>query len=402
MQGLTVSRSRLASLFFFTAMPMGMWNVPLASVYTAHGRGHLVPWVLATTAIAAFVSPLFSGALMDQRMAGTRLLRLLTILTSIALGLSCLCLHWSVGDALLLVVAQLQALVSAPIWNIASSLVFSRLSNPVVQFGPLRACATFGWMMGCWLVSWVLGADGSVVAGAAAALLWLWVAIITRLIPDEAPAETSERRCWHQVLGLDALGLLRHRDHRVVFVTAALYCVPLAAFYPYTALHLRELGISQVAAVMSLAQVTEIATMLLLARVMSRVRLKWVFAAGIAICVLRYLMNAIGGLWWLLLGTFLHGFAFTLYFITTQIYLEQRIESRWRARAQALLALLMAGVGNLVGYLGGGWWANRCGLAIGSMDWCRFWSGQAAVAAVVLLFFMLAYRGRGPTQTATQ
>jgi len=37
----------LATLFFCTAMPMGMWGVPLANVFAAHGRGHLVPWVLA-------------------------------------------------------------------------------------------------------------------------------------------------------------------------------------------------------------------------------------------------------------------------------------------------------------------------------------------------------------------
>jgi hypothetical protein len=61
------SRRMLATLFFCTAMPMGMWGVPLANVFAAHGRGHLVPWVLATTSIAAFISPLFVGALADQK-----------------------------------------------------------------------------------------------------------------------------------------------------------------------------------------------------------------------------------------------------------------------------------------------------------------------------------------------
>lgn len=383
-------------------MPMGMWNVPLAMVYTAHGRGHLVPWVLSTTALAAFVSPLFSGALMDQRMAGTRLLRLLAALTSVALGLTSLCLHWKVGDGLLLFVAQIQALVAAPIWSIASSLVLSHLRDAPTQFGPIRACATFGWMVGCWVISWGLGADGSVVAGVAAALLWLWVIGVSKLLPEEAPAEAPTPRRWVEVMGLDALGLLRDRDHRVVFITASLYCIPLAAFYPYTALQLRHLGVQQVSAMLSVAQVAEIGTMLLLSRVMRRVRLKWVFAAGIGICVVRYWLASFSQLTPVLLGIFLHGFAFTLYFITTQIYLEQRIEPRWRARAQALLALLMSGVGNLIGYLAGGWWAARCGVSAGQGDWRSFWLGQTAAAASVLLFFVIAYRGRRPIQKATQ
>lgn len=134
--------------------------------------------------------------------------------------------------------------------------------------------------------------------------------------------------------------------------------------------------------------------MLLLFRVLSRVRLKWVFLTGIAICVLRYYLNSLGTATWIMIGTTLHGFAFTLYFITAQIYLEERIDPKWRVRAQALLALLMGGVGNLLGYLGGGWWHSLC-VKDGVTDWSRFWLGEAALTAAVCVFFALAYRGRG-------
>jgi MFS family permease len=374
-------------------MPMGIWSVPLANVFTAHGKGHLVPWVLATTATAAFVSPLFVGAMADQRLAPTRLMRWLALLTALTLTLTCLSLHWRLADGLVLACAQLQSLVATPVWSIASSIVFSRLKDPKQEFGPLRAWATFGWMCGCWIISFVLQADASVLGGFAAAGLWLLVAALTRLLPDVTPPDAGQPRTWVQVLGLDALQLLKNPDHRVVFITAALYCVPLAAFYPYTALQLRELGVDHVSAVMSLAQTTEILVMLLLSRVMARFRLKWVFASGIAICVLRYAMNAADTRAWIMLGTTLHGLAFTLYFITTQIYLEERIDPRWRVRAQALLALLMSGVGNLLGYLGGGWWHDLCQLQ-GSTDWTRFWLGETALTAGVCVFFLLAYQGR--------
>ena len=147
---------------------------------------------------------------------------------------------------------------------------------------------------------------------------------------------------------------------------------------------------------MSLAQSTEIITMLLLAGVLARFRLKWVFLSGIVICVVRYAMNAADTLTWIVIGTTLHGFAFTLYFITTQIYLEERIDPKWRVRAQALLALLMGGVGNLLGYLGGGWWHQACQVD-GRTDWSRFWWGETALTAAVCLFFALAYRGRKGT-----
>ena len=387
------SRRTLATLFFCTAMPMGMWGVPLANVFTAHGRGHLVPLVFSTTAVAAFISPLFVGAMADQKHSPVLLLRWLTAATSAALLITCGSLAWGWSDMAVLACAQVQALVATPVWSVASSIVFSQLHDAKRQFGPLRAWATGGWMVGCWIISFVLKADASLLGGLTAACLWMVVMTLTWRLPDIPPGEVLQHRTWRQILGLDALELLKHRDHRVVFITAALYCIPLAAFYPYTSRHLGDLGVKNISAVMSLGQTTEILVMLVLAGLLARVRLKWVFLSGIAICVVRYSFNALATTGWVMFGTFLHGLAFTLYFITTQIYLEERIDPKWRVRAQALLALLMSGVGNLCGYLGGGWWYDAC-TKDGVTDWPRFWWGETALTAAVCVFFALAYRGR--------
>ena len=80
-------------------------------------------------------------------------------------------------------------------------------------------------------------------------------------------------------------------------------------------------------------------------------------------------------------------------FITAQIYLNQRIDSAWRSRAQALLTLMNGGVGNLIGYLGTGWWFNTCTPAR-STQWPLFWGGLTAVVAAVLVYFLAAYRGK--------
>ncbi len=392
------SRSTLATLFFCTALPMGMWGVPLANVFAAHGRGHLVPWVLATTSVAAFISPLFVGAMADQRHSPVLLVRWLTAATSAALLLTCGALSWGWADAAILACAQLLALVALPVWSVTSSIIFSQLHDAKTQFGPLRACATAGWMVGCWVVSFVLHADSTLYGGVVAAGLWLVVMGLTWRLPRIPPGEVLRQRSWRQILGLDALELLRHRDHRVVFITAALYSVPLAAFYPYTSRHLHDLGVENISAVISLGQTTEILVMLLLANVLARFRLKWVFTSGIAICVARYACNTMDTQAWVMTGTWLHGFAYTLYFITTQIYLEERVDPRWRVRAQALLALLMSGVGNMLGYLGGGWWHAGCTHA-GVTDWPRFWWGETALTAAVCVFFILAYRGRAAPRT---
>jgi len=145
---------------------------------------------------------------------------------------------------------------------------------------------------------------------------------------------------------------------------------------------------------MTLGQVTEVAAMFVLSGLLGRWRLKHILATGLAFGFIRYSLCALNGKGWVLAGISLHGCAFTLFFITAQIYLDQRIDPRWRSRAQALFSLMSGGVGNLLGYLGTGWWLQAC-KTNGVIDWSFFWGGLAAVVAAVLVYFVLAYHGRG-------
>jgi MFS family permease len=213
------------------------------------------------------------------------------------------------------------------------------------------------------------------------------------MLPHVPPPAQKPHRTWREVMGLDALHLLRHHDHRVVFVSAALLNIPLAAFYPFTVMHLMDLKVTHLIGTMSLGQITEALAMLWLSSLLTHIRLKWVFLAGIGFGVLRYALLAIDTRAALFCGIFLHGLCYTLFIITAQIYLEQRIPPEMRARAQALLTLMISGIGSLIGTLSCGWWWVACKRG-GRTDWTLFWSVLAAAMAGVFLFFALNYRGR--------
>lgn len=387
-----VEYTELTALFLIQGAAMGMWLVPLSTVLDAHGLHVIKPLAFASTAVAAFVSPLFFGAMADRHASPVKVLRGLSLATAAAMALASTAIQLGWSPWLVLALIQLHALCSSPTWSIASTIVFSRLRDAKRQFGPIRAMATLGWMGGCWLVS-ALNADASTRAGFNGAVTWLVVAAFTFLLPEVESPKSTGHLTLGQRLGLDALALLKNHDHRVVFITAALFNIPLAAFYPYTPPHLQELGFTHTTAWMTLGQVTEILAMLFLARLLTSWRLKWILAAGLGCGFLRYALCALDGKAWILLGVTLHGCSFTLVFITAQIYLDERIDPAWRARAQALMALLTGGVGNLIGYLGTGWWfaANA---RPGGENWPLFWGGLAATVAAVLAYFLSAYRGR--------
>jgi hypothetical protein len=247
-------------------------------------------------------------------------------------------------------------------------------------------------MAGALLIG-LLNLDRSSFAMFLGAVFWLLVAAFTFFLPALEIPKSAEHLSWRERLGLDALTLLRDRDTRVVFITTTLFNIPLCAFYPYAPTHLHDLGFAHTSAWMSLAQTTEIIAMFGLAWLLHHWRLKWIFACGLAFGVLRFALSAMDTKTSLLLGVSLHGASFVLVFITAQIYLNQRIDSAWRARAQALLTLLNSGVGSLIGYLGTGWWFDTCARPVGTR-WPLFWGGLSATVAAVLVYFLAAYRGK--------
>ena len=383
----------LATLFFLQMMAVGIWMVPLSRVLEAHGLGQIRSLAYATSAVAAFVSPLVFGATADRHASPVRVLRWLAGASAGTLALS----SWSIGQrwpaALVLTLIQVYAICGAPASSLATTIVFSRLRDSQREYGPVRAAATVGWMCGCWLVS-ALNADTSTAAGYLGAAIWLALAAFTFFLPCVPPPPTGGRVSFRELMGWDALALLKNPDHRVVFITTALYSIPLAAFYPFTPPQLQELGFQRTSAWMSLGQVTEIIAMFALATLFAQWRLKWIFSAGLAFGIIRFLLCAVQGPAWLLAGVTLHGFSFTLFFITAQIYLNERIEAAWRARAQALMTLMSSGVGNLFGYLGTGLWFGVCSQPHGTR-WPLFWNGLAGAVACVTLYFLTAYHGQG-------
>jgi len=384
--------AELVTLFFIQGASLGIWFVPLSTVLDAHGLHAIKPFAFATSALAAFVSPLIFGAMADRHASPVKVLRGLALATAFAMALASTAIHLRWSPWLVLALIQLHALCSSPTWSISSTIVFARLADAKKEFGPIRAMATLGWMAGCWLVS-ALGADTSALAGYSGAVIWLAVCAFTFFLPALHTPKSVERSTWAQRFGLDALTLLKNPDHRVVFITVALFAIPIAGFYPYTPPHLREAGLTHTSAWMSLGQITEIIAMFMLGGLLLKWRLKWIFACGLGLGVVRFALCAINGKAWLLAGVVLHGCSFTFVFITAQIYLDQRVDAAWRARAQALMALMSGGVGNLIGYLGTGWWFTA-NTEDNVTQWQKFWGGLAVTVAAVLIYFLIAYRGR--------
>ncbi len=386
----------LAVLFFLHAAAMAAYTVPLANVLKTHGiSAQATTLAFCTGGIAAFISPMIAGSLADRRVAPERLLAALCTASACFLTLTYYAIQHFWGTAWVLGSMMAYALVAAPGFGLLTSIILGRLKDAQREFGPLRALATFGWMISSFSISWLLHADKSPTSGYGAAAIYLVEALFCLTLRPTYPAASREPRRWRDFFGWEALQLLRHPDHRIIFLTSAIFSAILSTFYRYSSAHLADLGDPSPSATMGWAQLFEGIAMFALAGLLTRFRLKWILLAGLLGGGFRLALMTTDSQSWLMLSIALHGPVFVLFYPTVQIYLEQRVDHRLRAQSQALLSLLNSGVGNLSGYLLIGLWHTACTTPQG-VDWPRFWTLLALGTALLAAFFLTTYRGRKP------
>ena len=388
-------------VFFLHGMTPGFWLPALTNILKARELGGWVALVFVVPPLCALVSPLIAGALADQRIAADRLFAWSSMIGSAVLFGAFAALDagwnpwWFVG------LLGLYSLVSAPSWGLLATVALTHLSHGERQYPLVRLGATVGWMVGGLMTSYVLHADTSPAAGYAASITRFLCGAVAFMLPLTPPLGTGNT--WKSRLGLDAFMLMKQRDHCVFFVVTALFSVPITAFYMYAPEQLKALGDRHSTATMTIAQLTEVAAMLLMGSVMVRFRVKAVLLWALGISVLRFGMSAYAGasgsINWHIGGIALHGMCYTFYFITAQVFLDRRVDPGLKGQAQGLLALVAGGLGPLAGALVCGWLRNRCVRADGQ-GWMDFWAILAAMIAGCFVIFAVFYRGLGKRETS--
>jgi MFS family permease len=150
--------------------------------------------------------------------------------------------------------------------------------------------------------------------------------------------------------------------------------------------------------------------MLLIPWFFRRLGVKYMLVAGIGAWVLRYLFFAFGsvtqGMWMLWGGILLHGICYDFFFVTGQIYIDQKAGAGIRAAAQGLITFITYGVGMFVGSWLSGFVVERYALASAAgtvtYDWRSLWLFSAIVSLLVLFFFLFTFSEKEAQRVASR
>ena len=146
-------------------------------------------------------------------------------------------------------------------------------------------------------------------AAAASAALGLY----SFALPHTPPSKKSGAVTMRDILGLDALALMKERSFAIFVLGSFLICIPLQFYYGLAGTFLSEIGVANVESKMTLGQWSEIGFMLVMPFFFARLGVKWMLLIGMFTWALRYVLFAFGDahalVWMVYLGIIVHGTA---------------------------------------------------------------------------------------------
>jgi nucleoside transporter len=277
------------------------------------------------------------------------------------------------------------------------------MENPANDFSKVRVWGTIGWITAGLVISFVFAWDSEqlIASGALkntfmmASVASFTLGIYSFSLPSTPPSASTGKVSLRTMLGLDALNLFKDRNYALFFIASILICIPLAFYYQNTNLFLSEIGVTNPTGKMTIGQISEVLFMLLLPFFFTRYGFKKTLLLGMLAWGVRYLLFAFGdagsGVYMLLIGIALHGICYDFFFVSGQIYTDNRAGEKYKSSAQGLITLATYGFGMLIGF----WIAGKIGDAYVTADghnWQTIWMYPAGFAFVVFVFFLLTFK----------
>lgn len=308
-----------------------------------------IGYAYSTTALAAMISPFFVGMVADRFFATQKILGVLHILGGMLVFAAAQAKTFAGFYPLLLA----HTLCYMPTLALTNSLSFQQMKDPGKEFPSIRVMGTISWIV-TGLGIGLLGAKSTgtaipfEIAAAASIVMGLYCFTLPHTPPMAKGAVTAR-----DVLGLDALALMKERSFLIFVIGAFLICVPLSFYFSFTAAFLADLKVTDVAGTMTMGQMSEIFFMLVMPWFFARLGVKWMLLVGMLCWGLRYLLFVLGYnsgvVWPLYLGIVLHGVCYDFFFVTAYIYVDKKAPDAIRAKAQGFIAFVTLGAGMFVG-----------------------------------------------------
>ncbi|HAV32037.1 MAG TPA: MFS transporter [Planctomycetaceae bacterium] len=357
------------------ALLAGLFSLPgLSSIQHLFSEQALI---LNAFPIASIIGMFFSNQFADRNFAAERFLAF----SHLVGGLSILGLFWATSFWPFFLLMSVHCLLYVPTISITNSVAFANMRNPQEEFGVVRLGGTLGWICAAWpftfiLVDWakvkaanpgdaiawlgtVLGSgltgdplkDATrytyLVAGIASLILAAFSLTLPHTPPKKPAADGSGGQAW-----LQTLSLLKQPFVLVLWLVAFIDSFVHNCYFNWTGTFLTTdaVGVpgNWVMPVMSIGQIAEILTMLVLGATLKALGWRTTMIVGILGHAFRFAVYAYApNQALIILVQIVHGICYAFFFATVYIFVDEYFPKDLRSSAQGLFNVMILGVGAL-------------------------------------------------------
>jgi nucleoside transporter len=397
-------RIKLSFMMFLEFFVWGAWFVTLGTFLSQNlnASGLETANVFSTQSWGAIIAPFIIGLIADKYFNAERILGILHII-----GALLMYQMYSATDVGLFYPYVLAYMVIyMPTLALVNSVSFRQMKNPEKEFSSIRIWGTIGWIVAGLTISYLFHWDSPEGAGQGllkntflmAGIGSLVLGLFSFALPKTPPIKknSTEKSSISELLGLDAIKLLKDRNFLVFFISSILICIPLAFYYSNAHPFLSQIGMENPTGKMAIGQISEAFFLLLLPFFFMRFGFKNTILLGMLAWVLRYFLFAYGNAgelsYMLILGIALHGICFDFFFVSGQIYTDSKAGEKYKSSAQGLITLATYGIGQLIGFWIAGFVTDHYkGLEVEEF-WRNVWTIPAGIAIVVMLIFFIFFK----------
>jgi nucleoside transporter len=391
------TRIQLMLMMFLMFFTWGAWYGQMGKyLFTSlKASGEQIGSAYATFSIASIIAPFFMGMVADRFFSAQKVMGVLNLLGAVILYF--LIQNQNPDTFFWYILAY--TMTFAPNLALSSSIAMNQMQDPGKEFPAIRVLGTIAWIVVTNIIGFYGIGDKVAIYQIAMFTSIVW-GIFSFTLPDTPPKATG-KATFSQILGTDAFVLFKDRSFLIFFISSVLVCIPLAFYYAHANLSLTESNMTNVENKMSLGQASEVLFMLLIPFALQKFGIKKMLIVGLIAWIIRFVCfgygDGISSEWILYLAIILHGVCYDFFFVTGQIYTDNKAGEKIKNSAQGLITLATYGIGMGIGSVLSGKVLDKYSTVEGAItkhDWTSVWMVPAAIAGVVLVLFIVFFKDK--------
>ena len=390
------TRIQLMVMMFLMFFTWGAWYGQMGKYLftTLKASGDQIGSAYATFSIASIIAPFFVGMIADRFFSAQKVMGVLNLFGA---GILYLLIQNQDPDKFFWYILA-YTLTFAPNLALSSSIAMNQMQDPGKEFPAIRVLGTIAWIVVTNIIGFYGLGDKVAIYQIAMFTSIIW-GLFSFTLPDTPPKATGKATA-SQILGTDAFVLFKDRSFTIFFISSVLVCIPLAFYYAHANLSLTESNMTNVENKMSLGQASEVLFMLMIPFALQKFGIKKMLIVGLIAWIVRFICfgygDGISSEWILYLAIILHGVCYDFFFVTGQIYTDNKAGEKIKNSAQGLITLATYGIGMGIGSKLSGIVLDKYTLTdaagIVTHNWNGVWMIPAGIAAVVLILFIILFK----------